>query len=148
MKLGKSFFKMVHLVFFISNAGKMRLVWSFTIFRVVAYFRCLEKIANIVVAQKKMLKNRINQKNSEKSRKIPENVANFFEKSLVRCLDFPKISTSLKIVAYKPLLIKKTKCTYYCHVHFDISRKSSKAHSSSINHNITYSMHYRTGNFE
>ena len=57
-----------------------------------------------------MLKNRINQKNSEKSRKIPENVANFFEKSLVRCLDFPKISTSLKIVAYKPLLIKKTKC--------------------------------------
>ena len=57
-----------------------------------------------------MLKNRINQKNSEKSRKIPENVANFFEKSLVRCLDFPKISTSLKIVAYKPLLIKETKC--------------------------------------
>ena len=38
------------LSFFISNAGKMRLVWSFTIFRVVAYFRCLEKIANIVVA--------------------------------------------------------------------------------------------------
>ena len=57
-----------------------------------------------------MLKNRINQKNSEKIRKFPENVANFFEKSLVRCLDFPKISTSLKIVAYKPLLIKKTKC--------------------------------------
>ena len=62
-----------------------------------------------------MLKNRINQKNSEKIRKIrkfPENVANFFEKSLVRCLDFPKISTSLKIIAYKPLLIKKTKCTW------------------------------------
>ena len=57
-----------------------------------------------------MVKNRINQKNSEKIRKIPENVANFFEKSLVRSLDFPKISTSLKIVAYKPLLIKKTKC--------------------------------------
>ena len=38
------------LSFFISNAGKMRLVWSFRIFRVVAYFRCLEKIANIVVA--------------------------------------------------------------------------------------------------
>ena len=54
-----------------------------------------------------MLKNRINQKNSEKSRKIPENVANFFEKSLVRCLDFPKISTTLRIVAYKLLLIKK-----------------------------------------
>ena len=32
------------LSFFISNAGKMRLVWSFTIFRVVADFRCLEKI--------------------------------------------------------------------------------------------------------
>ena len=59
-----------------------------------------------------MLKNRINQKNSEKSRKIPENVANFFEKSLVRCLDFPKISTSLKIVAYKPLLIKKLSVHY------------------------------------
>ena len=58
-----------------------------------------------------MLENRINQKNSEKSRKIQENVANFFEKSLVRCLDFPKISTSLKIVAYKPLLIKKTRCS-------------------------------------
>ena len=54
-----------------------------------------------------MLKNRINQKNSEKSRKIPENIANFFEKSLVRCLDFPTISPSLKIVAYKPLLLKK-----------------------------------------
>ena len=40
----------IHLVFFISKAGKMRLVWSFTIFRVAAYFRCLEKIANIVVA--------------------------------------------------------------------------------------------------
>ena len=60
-----------------------------------------------------MLKNRINQKKSEKIRKFPENVANFFEKSLVRCLDFPKISTSLKIVAYKPLLIKKTKCIKY-----------------------------------
>ena len=57
-----------------------------------------------------MLKNRINQKNSEKSRKIPEDVANFFEKSLVRCLDFPKISTSLKMVAYKPLLIKDNEC--------------------------------------
>ena len=41
------------LSFFISNTGKMRLVWSFTIFRVVAYFRCLEKIVNIVVASKK-----------------------------------------------------------------------------------------------
>ena len=58
-----------------------------------------------------MLKNRINQKNSEKSREIPKNVAIFFEKSLVRYLDFPKISTRLKIVAYKPLLIKKTKYT-------------------------------------
>ena len=59
-----------------------------------------------------MLKNRINQKNSEKIkiRKFPENVANFFEKSLVRCLDFPKSLTSLKIIAYKPLLIKKTRC--------------------------------------
>ena len=57
-----------------------------------------------------MLKNRINQKKSEKIRKFLEHVANFFEKSLVRCLDFPKISTSLKIFAYKPLLIKKTKC--------------------------------------
>ena len=54
-----------------------------------------------------MLKNRINQKKLEKIRKFPENVANFFEKSLARCLDFPTISTSLKIVAYKPLLIKK-----------------------------------------
>ena len=54
-----------------------------------------------------MLKNRINQKKSEKNRKFPENVANFFEKSLVHCLDFPKISTSLKIVAYKLLLIKR-----------------------------------------
>ena len=60
-----------------------------------------------------MLKNRISQKNSEKIgkksekiRKFQENVANFFEKRLVRCLDFPKILTSLKIVAYNPLLIK------------------------------------------
>ena len=59
-----------------------------------------------------MLKNRISQKNSEKIRKFQENVANFFEKRLVRCLDFPKILTGLKIVAYKPLLIKKTKCSH------------------------------------
>ena len=51
-----------------------------------------------------MLKNR---KKSEKIRQFQEIIANFFEKRLVRCLDFPKILTSLKIVAYKPLLIKK-----------------------------------------
>ena len=58
----------------------MRLVWIFKIFRVVAYFCCLDKIANIVVAWKEMLKNRINQKNSEKIRKFLENVANFLKK--------------------------------------------------------------------
>ena len=40
----------IHAVFFISNAAKMRLVFIFSIFRVVAYFRCLVPPKIIVIA--------------------------------------------------------------------------------------------------
>ena len=40
----------LHAVFFISNAAKMRLVLIFSIFRVVAYFRCLAPQKVIVIA--------------------------------------------------------------------------------------------------
>jgi len=47
-----------------------------------------------------------NRKKHKKSEKIGKNKTI----SGKRCLDFPKILTSLKIVAYKPLLIKETRC--------------------------------------
>ena len=40
----------IHSVYFISNAAKMRLVLNFSIFRVVAYFRCLASLKIIVIA--------------------------------------------------------------------------------------------------
>ena len=59
-------FTYVHAVYFISNAAKMRLVLNFSIFRVVAYFRCLASLKIIVIAQPKMHKNSINLNISEK----------------------------------------------------------------------------------
>ena len=56
----------LHAVYFISNAAKMRLVLNFSIFRVVAYFRCLASQNITVIAQPKMHKNRINLNISEK----------------------------------------------------------------------------------
>ena len=43
-------FPQVHAVYFISNAAKMRLVLNFSIFRVVAYFRCLASQNITVIA--------------------------------------------------------------------------------------------------
>ena len=40
----------IHAVYFISNVAKMRLVLNFSIFRVVAYFRCLASLKIIVIA--------------------------------------------------------------------------------------------------